>query len=110
MCIEVNGTKYPCQCRPGESMVYRGLPEDFPAPATGTVALCRDDGFILREDDPADYLRQVFEGGTLTLTNAPEPVPVEPAPAPVRTAISMEDMAEAILDHEARLLMAEAGQ
>lgn len=108
MYIEVNGTQYPCQCRPGAAMVYRGLPEDFPAPVVGPVALCRDDGFVLREDDPADYLRQTFDSGTLTLTNAPEPVLVEPQPVVPNTVVTMEDMAEAILDHEARLLMAEA--
>jgi hypothetical protein len=59
-------------------MVYRGLPEDFPAPVSGEIVLCADDGFVMRTDKVEDYLRQTFEGGVLTLTNAPEPVPVEP--------------------------------
>lgn len=77
MYIEYDGKQYPCQCRPGAAMVYTGLPEDFPAPAEGAVKLCRDDGFVLREDDPKDYLRQTFADGVLALTNEPEP---EPAP------------------------------
>jgi uncharacterized coiled-coil protein SlyX len=58
-------------------MVYRGLPENFPAPVEGEIVLCADDGFILRKDSTADYLRQTFVGGVLTLTNTPEPEPVE---------------------------------
>ena len=72
MYIAHNGTNYPCQCRPSATMVYRGLPDDFPAPVSGEIALCADDGFILRTDKVEDYLRQTFEGGVLTLTNATE--------------------------------------
>lgn len=78
MYINYNGTNYPCRCRPGKTMVYRGLPEDFPAPVEGEVILCADDGFRLRVDKSEDYLRQTFEGGVLTLTNVPEPEVVEP--------------------------------
>ena len=74
MYIEYNSNKYPCKCRPASTMVYRGLPDDFPAPVTGEIILCADDGFVLRTDNPADYLRQTFEAGVLTLTNVPEPV------------------------------------
>jgi hypothetical protein len=59
-------------------MVYLGLPDDFPAPVSGEIVLCADDGFVLRTDKVEDYLRQTFENGVLTLTNAPAPVPVEP--------------------------------
>lgn len=81
MYIEYNGTKYPCSCRPAATMVYQGLPEDFPAPVDGVVILCADDGFVMRADNPADYLRQTFADGVLTLTNEPEPVePEKPEP------------------------------
>ena len=69
MYIECGGKQYPCGCRIGVDMVYTGLPEKFPAPVDAPVRLCRDDGFVLREDDPAGYLRQTFAGGVLTLTN-----------------------------------------
>ena len=75
MYINYNGTKYPCACRPASTMVYSGLPDDFPAPVSGEIVLCADDGFILRRDVAEDYLRQIFQGGVLTLTNIPEHVP-----------------------------------
>ena len=78
MYIVYNNNAYPCRCRPAADMVYMGLPEDFPAPIDGEIALCADDGFVLRTDNTADYLRQTFENGTLVLTNTPEPPPVEP--------------------------------
>ena len=72
MYITYNGTNYPCQCRPSATMVYRGLPDDFPAPVSGEIVLCADDGFVLRTDKVTDHLRQTFEGGVLTLTNTSE--------------------------------------
>lgn len=80
MYIQIGENKYPCRSRPGRVMVYMGLPEGFPFPVEGVISLCADNGFVLRTDDPADYLRQVFNGGVLTLTNDPEPEPVEPPP------------------------------
>ena len=79
MYITYKEIKYPCVCRPSETMVYSGLPNDFPAPVSGEIVLCADDGFAMRTDVAEDYLRQTFEGGVLTLTNAPEP---EPKPTP----------------------------
>lgn len=83
MYIKYNSANYPCKCRPGSTMVYRGLPDDFPAPVSGEIVLCADDGFILRTDKAEDYLRQTFGGGVLVLTNAPEmpePEPTDPVP------------------------------
>lgn len=82
MYINYNGTKYPCSCRPGATMIYHGLPADFPTPVESEIILCDDDGFVMRTDNPADYLRQTFENGILTLTNQPEPVEPEPTPEP----------------------------
>lgn len=76
MYIKYNNTDYPCKCRPSKTMTYRGLPDDFPAPVSGEIILCADDGFVLRKDNADEYLRQTFENGILMLTN--EPVPVEP--------------------------------
>lgn len=76
MYIKYNGNVYPCKCRPAETMVYSGLPEDFPAPVEGEIVLCADDWFEMRTDNTADYARQTFEDGVLTLTNEPEPEPV----------------------------------
>lgn len=78
MYIEYKSIAYPCTCRPGRTMTYRGLPGDFPAPADDEIVLCSDDGFVLRTDNPDDYLRQSFDNGTLVLTNTPEPETVDP--------------------------------
>lgn len=78
MYIRYDGKDYLCRCRPGDTMTYRGLPYSFPAPVTGEIILCADDGFVLRTDRAEDYLRQTFVNGVLTLTNQPEPVVVEP--------------------------------
>lgn len=83
MYIEYNKVRYPCTCRPAATMVYRGLPEDFPAPVEGEVLLCSDDGFVLRTDNAADYLRQTFENGVLALTNVPETTGYTGAPSSV---------------------------
>ena len=77
MYITYRDKNYPCTASVGKTMVYRGLPENFPNPVHSEVILCADDGFELRRDNPSDYLRQTFVNGVLTLTNTPEPVPVE---------------------------------
>lgn len=83
MFITYKTKNYPCTCVPSsKQMVYIALPEDFPAPVDGEIILCADDGFVMRTDNPADYLRQTFEGGVLTLTNEAEPTP---APEPTQT-------------------------
>lgn len=78
MYITYKETNYPCKCSIGVDVVYFGLPEDFPFPASGEIKLCANDGFILRRDVVEDYLRHTFENGVLTLTNLPEPVEPEP--------------------------------
>lgn len=78
MYIEYKSKTYPCVCAPGKTMVYRGLPENFPVPVDDIIKLCAEDGFVLRTDEPADYLRQEFDAGTLTLTNSPAPPATEP--------------------------------
>lgn len=96
MYIAYNGVNYPCQCRPSATMAYRGLPDNFPAPVSGEIVLCADDGFVLRTDKAEDYLRQTFEGGVLTLTNAPAPVPVEPV-EPAEQEPTAEELIDILL-------------
>ena len=97
MYIKYNNTDYPCKCRPSKTMVYRGLPDDFPAPVVGEITLCADDGFILRKDDASEYLRQIFENGVLTLTNMPEPVEVEVPSEPVVVEPTTKEVLNALL-------------
>lgn len=79
MYITYNETNYPCKCSIGATMVYSDLPAEFPAPVSGDVVLCADDGFVMRTDNTEDYARQSFSDGVLILTNTPEPIP-EPEP------------------------------
>ncbi len=103
MYIECGGKQYPCGCRIGVDMVYTGLPEEFPAPVDGPVKLCRDDGFVLREDDPAGYLRQTFAGGVLTLTNMPEPAAEAPEEVPAEQPPSEMERLRADVDYIAAM-------
>lgn len=51
-----------------------------PEEVSGTIQMFRDDGFLMCEDNAADYERVSINGGLVTMTNAPVPVPVDPAP------------------------------
>ena len=93
MYISYNGANYPCQCRPSATMVYRGLPDNFPAPVSGEIVLCADDGFVLRTDKAEDYLRQTFEGGVLMLTNTPESISVPESGTPLLTPAQQREEA-----------------
>lgn len=99
MYLSYHGTQYPCACSPSTKMVYTGLPDDFPVPVSGIITLCADDGFVLREDDPVDYLRQDFRDGVLILTDEPEPAPSEPHP----TGPTAADQLRADVDYIAAL-------
>lgn len=103
MYINYNGTKYPCTCRPAKTMVYKGLPDDFPAPVDGEITLCADDDFLMRVDNSKDYLRQTFVDGVLTLTNVPEPEPVEEPEEPVEPEPTQLDILEAQVTYTAMM-------
>jgi hypothetical protein len=97
MYIAYKDKKYPCNASVSvTTMRYWNLPEDFSAPVDGEIILCADDGFELRRDNSADYLRQTFANGMLTLTNEPEPVPVEPE-EPVEPEPTADDVLNALL-------------
>ena len=86
MYIDINNTHYPCTCDARRIWPAR-FTGDVPSAVSGVITLCADDGFVLREDDCADWLRVVLDGNSLTLTNEPEPEPTqtEPEPAPTET-------------------------
>lgn len=97
MYIAYKGAKYSCQCRPSATMAYRGLPDDFPAPVSGEITLCADDGFVMRTDKVKDYLRQTFVGGVLTLTNAPEPVERDEPLVPIAAEPTADELIDILL-------------
>ena len=83
MYITYNGNKYTCTRlrKAATGVVYKGLPEDFPAPIEGEMTLYTDKDFRLRTEKAENWLRQEFNGGVLVFTNQPEPEPV-PEPEP----------------------------
>lgn len=76
MYIKVNNLQYPCRERRVENgtISFLGV-TGLTMPISGTVQLCRNDGFILSEDNTEDYQRHVLQGTRLTLTNEPEQPP-----------------------------------
>ena len=96
MYIKHNDINYQCDCYISPLTIkYAGLPEDFPAPISGDIVLCANDGFEMRTDTAEGYLRQTFENGVLTLTNIPEteesesdePIVAEPTTAEILNAL-----------------------
>ena len=96
MYIQINNQTYTLTRRrvTSQSVTYSGLTEE-PSDLSGTITMCRDDGFVMSEDTVADYLRHTYQAptygeegeilsyGILTLTNLPEPEPQpEPEPGP----------------------------
>ena len=97
MYIKYNENKYTCKCQIfADTIVYRGLSEDFPETVDGEITLCDNGGAVLRVDKSSDYLRQTFADGVLTLTNIPEPEPIEPTD-PVESEPSTREIINAIL-------------
>lgn len=110
MYITYNNKDYPCKCRVGQTMVYSGLPDDFPEEISGEIVLKADNGFVLRTDRAEDYLRQTFENGILTLTNTPEPEPTIETENEIEVEPTAQDDVDAMLvDHEYRLTLLELG-
>lgn len=107
MYININNVHYPCTCDARRVWPVR-FTGDVPTAVSGVITLCADDGFVLREDDCADWLRVVLSGDTLTLTNEPEPVPVDPVPDDT-VQVAQEDIVASLLDMDVRLTMMEQG-
>ena len=63
-----------------------------PVEVAGMIQLCRDDGFVLAEDDAGAYARHTYAGTRLTLTNAAEVSP-QPKPPPEPQATRAETLA-----------------
>ena len=95
MYIKYKGEIFSCSCAANDNYVrYIGLPTNFPAPVSGKISIYANDGFLMREDVAENYLRQIWENGTLTLTNTPEPMPEPEEPKEVETA---DDVLNALL-------------
>ena len=83
MYLNINNQRYSCTRRivKPQSVTYIGV-EPEPEEISGIIAMYRDDGFLMSEDNTDDYERKEYSGTVMTLTNEPEPpeiiVPDEP--------------------------------
>lgn len=112
MKLIVNNEEYPCTGKPSFGSVVRfNLPMDKPdvEELSGTIKLCSNDGFVLREIVSENYMRWYISGDTLVGTNAPEPEPVEPTPEPEPEPSAQDDVDAMLIDHEYRLTLLELG-
>lgn len=85
MYLLINNQQYPVSRRrkTTDSVIFSGVTQE-PTELSGVIQMHSNEGFLLSEDNVADYLRHTYVGTTLTLTNLPEPEPVlEPEPGPV---------------------------
>lgn len=84
MYLLINNTQYPVARRrvTSQSVVYSEVNTEQES-LSGVIQMYSNEGFLLSEDNVADYLRHTYNGHTLTLTNLPEPEPQpEPEPGP----------------------------
>lgn len=83
MYLKIGKTQYPCTRRivTKDTVKYLSVAPN-PGEVTGKIQMYRDDGFLMAEDNAADYARQTYAGTILTLTNKPELVPVETVHVP----------------------------
>lgn len=57
----------------GDTIKYLSVTPN-PGEVTGKIQMYRDDGFLMAEDNAADYARQTYAGTVFTMTNKPVPV------------------------------------
>lgn len=81
-----------------QTLTFAGLSAD-PGTLAGPIHTCRDDGFVLAEDNISGYARRVYSGGMLTYTNVPEPEP-QPEPEPEPTEVEQLRARVADLQHQ----------
>lgn len=70
MYIKIGEAQYPCG-KPAFSSTTLRWPnvEGLATPVSGVIETCRNDGFVMREDDPTDWGYQYYEDNVLVLTN-----------------------------------------
>ena len=93
MYLQIGGSRYSVRRRIvyEDAVVYLSVTPK-PVEVAGMIQLCRDDGFVLAEDDAGAYARHTYAGTRLTLTNAAEVSP-QPKPTPEPQATRAEALA-----------------
>lgn len=93
MYLQIGGSRYSVRRRIvyEDAVAYLSVTPE-PVEVAGMIQLCRDDGFVLAEDDAGAYARHTYAGTRLTLTNAAEVSP-QPKPLPEPQATRAETLA-----------------
>lgn len=93
MYLQIGGSRYSVRRRIvyEDAVAYLSVTPE-PVEVAGMIQLCRDDGFVLAEDDAGAYARHTYAGTRLTLTNAAEVSP-QPKPPPEPQATRAETLA-----------------
>ena len=93
MYLQIGGNRYSVRRRIvyEDAVAYLSVTPE-PVEVAGMIQLCRDDGFVLAEDDAGAYARHTYVGTRLTLTNAAEVSP-QPKPLPEPQATRAETLA-----------------
>ena len=93
MYLQIGGSRYSVRRRIvyEDAVAYLSVTPE-PVEVAGMIQLCRDDGFVLVEDDAGAYARHTYVGTRLTLTNAAEVSP-QPKPLPEPQATRAETLA-----------------
>lgn len=93
MYLQIGGSRYSVRRRIvyEDAVAYLSVTPE-PVVVAGMIQLCRDDGFVLAEDDAGAYARHTYAGTRLTLTNAAEVSP-QPKPPPEPQATRAETLA-----------------
>lgn len=93
MYLQIGGSRYSVRRRIvyEDAVAYLSVTPE-PVEVAGMIQLCRDDGFVLAEDDAGAYARHTYAGTRLTLTNAAEVSP-QPKPTPEPQATRAETLA-----------------
>lgn len=103
MYLNISNQQYSCRERRvgNKNIIYLGV-TGLQMPISGIIQLCRNDGFVLAEDDSSDYSRHVLQGTRLTLTNEPERPPQPYVPTVEQRISSVEyqldNMEQAIVE------------
>lgn len=93
MYLQIGGSRYSVRRRIvyEDAVAYLSVTPE-PVEVAGMIQMCRDDGFVLAEDDAGAYARHTYAGTRLTLTNAAEVSP-QPKPLPEPQATRAEMLA-----------------
>jgi len=85
MYLTINGARYTVTRRlvSADTIKYLGVTPE-PKTISGTIAMYRNDGFLMSEDNTSKFARKLYTGNLLQITNKPklDTAPFVPAPEP----------------------------